>query len=181
MLHNHNLIDVGLFRQNYVKFTLLLYECSQTLVKLCQGKRIYIYIYYNMYKCFGYKGHEWRPKMFLKYSIECSFHFQILFTLGCKHKFYNGRKLNKLKKVSQIYFCINQVVSTISIFLILLQKVLIWFYLCCDLDLSANFFFFFNLVVHWFYLRWGLDSNNGPLALTLLEICCPSSGDILYL
>ena len=45
MLHNHNLIDVGLFRQNYVKFTLLLYECSQTLVKLCQGKRIYIYIY----------------------------------------------------------------------------------------------------------------------------------------
>ena len=102
------------------------------------------YIYYNMYKCFGYKGHEWRPKMFLKYSIECSFHFQILFTLGCKHKFYNGRKLNKLKKVSQIYFCINQVVSTIFVF---------WFfYKKCSFDsifvviLTWTQIFFFFLI-----------------------------------
>jgi len=101
------------------------------------------YIYYNMYKCFGYKGHEWRPKMFLKYSIECSFHFQILFTLGCKHKFYNGRKLNKLKKVSQIYFCINQVVSTIFVFWFFYKKCSFWFYLCCDLDLNAKFFLFY--------------------------------------
>ena len=43
-------------------------------------------------------------------------------------KFLNCRKSNKLKKVSQIYFCINQVVSAISV-LTLLQKVLLWFYL----------------------------------------------------
>ena len=87
---------------------------------------------------------------------------------GCVNiKFLKVWKSNKLKSVPQIYFCINQVVSTISV-LTLLQKALLWFYLLCGLDSNAKF-----------SSIWLEDGSNGlhnkSLALSLLEICCSSS------
>ena len=79
-------------------------------------------------------------------------------------KFLNCRKSNKLKKVSQIYFCINQIVSRISVS-ILSQK-------NTHLILSS-LWSWPNRRSSWHWLEDGLNGlHNKSLALSLLEICC---------